>query len=100
LVIGVVGILIAPGVGALFSLNSSFLPELREGNIIVHMTAVPGTSLEESLRQGDQLTQVFLPIPSVRSVAQRVGRAELGTDTMGTHQSEIDVNLQALNGAQ
>jgi Cu/Ag efflux pump CusA len=42
----------------------------------------------------------LLQIPSVRSVAQRAGRAELGTDTNGTHQSEIDVNMQAVNGAR
>ena len=95
-----VGVLVAGGLGALFFLSSSFLPELREGNITVHMTAVPGTSLEESLRMGDRLTQALLQVPFVRSVAQRAGRAELGTDTMGTHESEIDVNLQAIKGAQ
>jgi Cu/Ag efflux pump CusA len=95
-----VGLLVVAGVGALFFLSSSFLPELREGNITVHMTAVPGTSLEESLRLGDRLTQALSQVPFVRSVAQRVGRAELGTDTMGTHESEIDVNLQAAKGTQ
>src|ERR1700730_4795891 len=95
-----VGLLVVAGVGALFFLSSSFLPELREGNITVHMTAVPGTSLEESLRLGDRLTQALSQVPFVRSVAQRVGRAELGTDTMGTHESEIDVNLQAVKGTQ
>jgi CzcA family heavy metal efflux pump len=95
-----VGLLIVAGVGALFLLSSSFLPDLREGNITVHMTAVPGTSLEESLRLGDRLTQALSQVPFVRSVAQRVGRAELGTDTMGTHESEIDVNLQAIKGTQ
>lgn len=93
-------LLIVLGVGALFFLTSSFLPELREGNITVHMTAVPGTSLEESLRLGDRLMQALVQIPSVKSVAQRAGRAELGTDTNGTHQSEIDVNMQAANAAQ
>jgi len=100
LVPATVGLLVVAGVGALFFLSSSFLPELREGNITVHMTAVPGTSLEESLRLGDRLTQALLQVPFVRSVAQRAGRAELGTDTMGTHESEIDVNLQAINGTQ
>lgn len=100
LVPATVGLLVIAGFGALFFLSSSFLPELREGNITVHMTAVPGTSLDESLRLGDRLTQALLQIPSVRSVAQRAGRAELGTDTMGTHESEIDINLQANNGEQ
>ena len=100
LLTSVVVLLIVLGMGTLFFLTSSFLPELREGNITVHMTAVPGTSLEESLRLGDRLMKALVQIPSVQSVAQRAGRAELGTDTNGTHQSEIDVNMQAANGAQ
>jgi CzcA family heavy metal efflux pump len=100
LVIAAVALFVALGIGTLFLLSESFLPELREGNITVHMTAVPGTSLQESMRLGDRITETLLKIPSVRSVAQRAGRAELGTDTMGTHESEMDVNLQARNGSQ
>jgi CzcA family heavy metal efflux pump len=100
LVIAVVALFVALGVGGLFSLSESFLPELREGNITIHMIAIPGTSLDESLRLGDRITESVLTIPSVQSVAQRAGRAELGTDTMGTHESEIDVNLKARDGNQ
>jgi CzcA family heavy metal efflux pump len=96
----VAGLLIVAGVATLFFLSSSFLPDLREGNITVHMTALPGTSLEESMRLGDRLTQLLLKIPYVQSVAQRSGRAEVATDTNGIHESEIDVNMQAINGAQ
>ena len=100
LVASAVGVLLALGVGVVFLLSTSFLPDLREGNVTVHMTSVPGTSLEESMRFGGRLTQALLQVPSVKSVAQRAGRAELGTDTNGTHESEIDVKVQAANGAQ
>jgi CzcA family heavy metal efflux pump len=100
LMMATVALFVALGVGGLFFLSESFLPELREGNITIHMIAVPGTSLEESLRLGDRITESVLKIPSVQSVAQRAGRAELGTDTMGTHESEIDVNLKARDGNQ
>ena len=100
LVMAAVALLVGLGIGTLFLLSESFLPELREGNITVHMTAVPGTSLQESVRLGNRITEALLKIPSVESVAQRAGRAELGTDTMGTHESEIDVNMKAVNGKQ
>jgi CzcA family heavy metal efflux pump len=100
LVMAIVALFIACGIATLFLLSESFLPELREGNITVHMTAVPGTSLQESLRLGNRITESLLKVPSVQSVAQRAGRAELGTDIMGTHESEIDVNLKATNGQQ
>lgn len=95
-----VGLIVALGTAAVFFVHGSFLPELREGDITVHMTLLPGTSLEESLRIGKQITGELLKVPSVIAVSQRAGRAELGTDTMGTHQSEIDVNMEARSGAQ
>jgi CzcA family heavy metal efflux pump len=100
MLMAVVALLVALGIGSLFFLSQSFLPELREGDVTVHMTAVPGTSLKESMRMGGLITSALLKIPSVKTVAQRAGRAELGTDTLGTHESEIDVNMQALDGKQ
>ncbi len=100
LLMGAVALLIVAGGVTLSLLSSSFLPDLREGNITVHMTAIPGTSLEESMRLGDRLTALLMKIPYVTSVAQRSGRAEVATDTNGIHESEIDVNMQAINGTQ
>ena len=100
LVFGAAAVLIGMGVVALLFLSTSFLPDLREGNITVHMTAIPGTSLAESMRLGDRVTQLLLKVPYVKSVAQRAGRAEVATDTNGIHESEIDVNMQANSGQQ
>jgi CzcA family heavy metal efflux pump len=87
-------------VSAIPFLGGEFLPSLREGHFIIHVTAVPGTSLEESMRLGDGLTEALLKIPSVRDVAQRAGRAEMSDDYAGTHSSEIEVDLKELSGAQ
>lgn len=100
LVIAVVALVIVLGIAILPFLEGSFLPQLREGNLTVHMTAVPGTSVEESLRLGDHVTHTLLGIPGARSVAQRVGRAELGDDTLGTHSSEFEVSFKPLDGKQ
>lgn len=89
------------GVMALPFFSASFLPELREGHFILHMTAVPGTSLEESLRIGGRVTEALLKVPYVRSVAQRAGRAELSEDTYGPNVSEFEVDLKpGLSGDQ
>ena len=82
------------GLAALPFFGGEFLPELKEGHFIVHMSAVPGTSLQESFRLGNQITAELLKLPSVRLVAQRVGRAEMADDTWGTHYSEMDVDLK------
>jgi len=82
------------------NLDSQFLPELREGHYIVHTTSLPGTSLQESLRIGSQLTQQFMTIPGVQSVSQWAGRAQRGADTYGSHYSEYEVRLETLSGAE
>ena len=78
--------------------GATFLPEFREGHYLVHMSAVPGTSLDESLRLGGHVTDALRADPRVRSVAQRIGRAELSEDTWGPHYTEFEVSLIPLTG--
>jgi CzcA family heavy metal efflux pump len=88
------------GLLAFFNLDSKFLPELREGHYIVHTTSIPGTSLQESLRIGRQLTGQFMNIPGIESISQWAGRAERGADTYGSHYSEYEVRLKPMSGAK
>jgi len=92
------GALIAVAIAMIPLFGATFLPDFNEGHYIVHMSAVPGTSLDESLRLGRIATSVMRSDPRVRSVAQRVGRAELAEDIFGTHYSEFDVDLVPLSG--
>ncbi len=80
-------------------LGGEFIPQLKEGHFIIHMTAVPGTSLNESVALGDSLTAALRRLPFVQSVVQQVGRAALGEDIVGTNSSEVDVSLKPLSGA-
>ena len=88
------------GCSALPFFGASFIPELKEGHYIVHMNTAPGTSLSESVRLGVRVAQALRRIPGVRSVGQRVGRAERSSDTWGTNYSELEVDLKPLSGAQ
>ena len=97
-VIGAAAALFVAAVATLPLFGSAFLPEFREGHFIVHMVAVPGTSLEESIRLGDRVTAALLEDPDVRSVAQRAGRAGDADDTNGPHYSEFEVDLKPLSG--
>jgi CzcA family heavy metal efflux pump len=93
-------VLIALGLGVLHLFKTRFIPDLHEGHFIMHMTAVPGTSLQESLRIGNRVSEAIRQIKGVQSVAQWVGRAQNGADTFGTHYSEFEVEIGTLSGEQ
>jgi CzcA family heavy metal efflux pump len=98
LVVGLAVLVTVCGLAALPFLSTTFLPEFHEGHFIVHMVAVPGTSLQESLRRGRQVTAILEKLPFIRAVGQRAGRAELADDTWGPNYSEIEVDLKPLSG--
>jgi len=100
-IVGIVAALMIAVLLTLPFLGGSFLPELQEGNFILHISAVPGTSLEESLRTGQKIAFELMKIPYVRSVFQRVGRAEMvSEDIWGTNYSEFGVDLKPLSAEQ
>ncbi|HZV98347.1 MAG TPA: efflux RND transporter permease subunit, partial [Methylophilaceae bacterium] len=100
LIIGVAVLLIALGLGILPLFKSQFIPNLHEGHYIMHMTAVPGTSEQESLRIGKKVAESIREIKGVRSIAQWVGRAPNGADTFGTHYSEFEIEIGTLSGQE
>ena len=97
-VIGGAAALCVAAVATLPFFGSAFLPEFHEGHLVIHMVAVPGTSLEESLRLGNRVTAALLQDVDIRSVAQRAGRAGDADDTNGPHYSEFEVDLKPLSG--
>ncbi|MDA8155300.1 MAG: efflux RND transporter permease subunit [Actinomycetota bacterium] len=96
-VIAVAVLLIAAAAVIVPFLSGKLLPELIEGNFIVHVKAVPGTSLKETLRTGKLIEDKVMKLPFVESIAQRAGRAELGEEARGTNASEFDLTLKPLN---
>lgn len=93
-------ICITLGLAILPLFRSQFIPALREGHYILHMTTVPGTSEAQSLKLGNQVTKVLLEIPGVKSVAQWIGRAPNAADTFGTHYSEFEVEIGTVSGKE
>ena len=76
-------------------LGGTFMPDFREGHFVIQASSsIPGTSLDEMLRVGRRISADILALPYVQSVEQQVGRAELGEDTWGPHQSELHVELK------
>ena len=92
----VVGFAVTMLIGALALIpffGRSFLPEFHEGNYIISMTTLPGTTLDESMRLGGQVRGAMLKYKQVVSIDQRAGRAELDEDAQPPNFSEFDVLL-------
>ena len=78
--------------------GSEFLPDLKEGHFIVHMSAVPGTSVNETLRLARVVTGEFKKLPFVASTMDQIGRGEQADDTWGVNYDEIHVELETTAG--
>jgi CzcA family heavy metal efflux pump len=88
--------MLAGGIGVLPLFGGEFIPPLREGHYIVHLSTIPGTAPGEVLRVGQRVTEKILEIEGVKSVAQWVGRAQNGADPFGPHYSEVEIEIGPL----
>ncbi len=91
---GVTLALLVASVALIPTFGRSFLPEFQEGNFVIAVTTLPGTSLDESMRLGGRITALLRRHPEVASVAQRAGRSELDEDAQPPNFSEFDVTLR------
>jgi CzcA family heavy metal efflux pump len=93
--IAALSIMLIASLALLPSLGGSFLPEFREGHLVVQVTSkLPGTSLDEMLSLGRRISRDILALPYVATVEQQVGRSERTDDTWGPHQSEFQIELK------
>ena len=100
LTIGIVALMVAGAAATIPFFGGEFLPEFREGHLVLHQAAVPGTSLEHSMEMGKRVTTELLKDKRIVSVAQQAGRAELGEDTFGPNYSEMHVELAEMGGEE
>jgi CzcA family heavy metal efflux pump len=99
-VLGTVIAMTLCGVFSLMFVKGGFLPDLKEGHFLAFIQTAPGTSLKQSLHLGSTISGELLKIPAVRSVAQRIGRAENAEDTWSPNYGEFDIDLNHLDAQQ
>ncbi|MEW6143510.1 MAG: efflux RND transporter permease subunit [Thermodesulfobacteriota bacterium] len=96
-VVGLSLILLIGAIAMIPFFGRSFLPEFREGNFIIALTTLPGTSLQESMRLGSIIRENLgdkSKYPEIVSVAQRAGRSELDEDAQPPNFSEFDLKIE------
>lgn len=96
-VVGISLILLVGAIALIPFFGRSFLPEFREGNFIIALNTLPGTSLQESMRLGSLIRANLgdkSKYPEIVSVAQRAGRSELDEDAQPPNFSEFDLKIK------
>jgi cobalt-zinc-cadmium resistance protein CzcA len=80
-VAGAVVLVLVSGI-ATTRLGVAFVPNLDEGDIAMHALRIPGTSLEQSIRQQQQLEARIKSLPEVERVFGKIGTPQIATDAM------------------
>ncbi|MBN2292398.1 MAG: efflux RND transporter permease subunit [Pirellulales bacterium] len=68
--------ILAVAVACYRRLGSEFVPFLDEGSIVASTVMLPETSLDESVRVGKKVVEIFRSFPEVDSVCRTTGMAE------------------------
>ena len=63
-------------------LGSEFVPNLDEGDIVMHALRIPGTSLGQAVKMQEQLEMEIRKMPEVERVFAKIGTAEVATDAV------------------
>jgi Cu/Ag efflux pump CusA len=74
-------------------LGQSFLPSLKERDLVVNWTTPPGTSHAETYRITSRVSAELRSIPGVRYVGAHVGRAITGDQIVGINSSQIWISV-------
>ncbi len=75
-------------------LGSEFLPQLDEGALWVKSQYPMSTSLSQSLKYSEKMTNIIRKFPEVKHTLAQVGRTNDGTDPKGFYNVEIAVDLK------
>lgn len=85
-------LILAAAVGFGF-LGKEFVPPLDEGAIMASTVMLPETSLEESVRMGTRIENIFLGFPEVLSVSRTTGTAEASEHLHPVNHSHYNIEL-------
>jgi cobalt-zinc-cadmium resistance protein CzcA len=74
-------------------LGKEFVPPLDEGAILASTIMLPETSLEESIKMGTRIENIFLSFPEVLSVTRTTGTAEASEHLHPVCHSHYNIEL-------
>jgi len=89
----VIATIVIAGLSLFPRLGGEFLPKLEEGNIWAHAIMPSTINLPQGAKLVDQMREVFLSFPEVKTVVSQLGRPDDGTETTSFFSIEFSVDL-------
>jgi len=86
-------VLVVVALGSLKFIGTEFMPTLDEGSIVITSRRLPGISLTESVKIGDEIERTIKSFPEVTSVVTKLGRPDLATEAMGEYESDSYISF-------
>ncbi len=78
-------------------LGAEFVPNLDEGDIVMHALRIPGTSLQQAVDLQAQLESRIAEMPEVETVFAKIGSAEIATDAVPPSVADNFIMLKPRN---
>uniref|UniRef100_UPI0025EC346F efflux RND transporter permease subunit n=1 Tax=Nevskia sp. TaxID=1929292 RepID=UPI0025EC346F len=75
-------------------LGSEFIPSLDEGDVLIEVRRIPGTSLSQGLALEKELDRVLAAVPEVRRVFAGMGTTEIAIDPTAPGEGETYVLMK------
>ena len=75
-------------------LGADFVPNLDEGDIVMHALRIPGTSLEQAVQMQEQLEAEVKRQPEVQWVFSKIGTAEIAADPVPPSVADVFIILK------
>ncbi len=90
-IVAIVAIVVA--IGSLKFIGTEFMPTLDEGSMVITSKRLPGISLTESVKIGNEIERTIKSFPEVTSVVTKLGRPDLATEAMGEYESDSYISF-------
>ncbi len=89
----VAGVLVVAAAVSMKFIGTEFMPTLDEGSMVITSKRLPGISLTESIRIGNEIEKTIKSFPEVTSVVTKLGRPDLATEAMGEYESDSYISF-------
>ena len=93
LIYGVSAVLVIAALVSLKFIGTEFMPTLDEGSQVITSKKLPGISLTESIRIGNEIERTIKSFPEVSSIVTKLGRPDLATEAMGEYESDSYISF-------